>query len=166
MTWENVIWLTSSMVRVDEGRVPLSIAHGVGSSAGYGRSPLSGGRAWPGCSRLVPYTVRGRARCPAYVHPAAGDRRARPARFPARGYDARLVEAASLRYARLILPLPGSGEELEVDLLTGGAGAQAGNGSGNGCGERPRPRRWCMKWPPRDLFPFKQELPLLSIQPH
>ena len=22
------------------------------------------------------------------------------------------------------------------------------------------------KWPPRDLFPFKQELPLLSIQPH
>ena len=31
---------------------------------------------------------------------------------------------------------------------------------------RPRPQRWCMKWPPRDLFPFKQELPLLSIQPH
>ena len=31
---------------------------------------------------------------------------------------------------------------------------------------RPRPLRWCMKWPPRDLFPFKQELPLLSIQPH
>src|SRR5215472_18572385 len=28
----------------------------------------------------------------------------------------------------------------------------------------PRPWRWCMKWPPRDLFPFKQELPLLSIQ--
>ena len=22
---------------------------------------------------------------------------------------------------------------------------------------RPRPPRWCMKWPPRDLFPFKQE---------
>ena len=32
--------------------------------------------------------------------------------------------------------------------------------------ERPRPWRWCMKWPPRDLFRFKQELPLLSIQPH
>ena len=32
--------------------------------------------------------------------------------------------------------------------------------------ERPRPSRWCMKWPPRDLFPFKRELPLLSIQPH
>jgi hypothetical protein len=31
---------------------------------------------------------------------------------------------------------------------------------------RPRPSRWCMKWPPRDLFPFKRELPLLSIQPH
>ena len=31
---------------------------------------------------------------------------------------------------------------------------------------RPRPPRWCMKWPPRDLFPFKRELPLLSIQPH
>ena len=31
---------------------------------------------------------------------------------------------------------------------------------------RPRPWRWCMKWPPRDLFRFKQELPLLSIQPH
>jgi LuxR family transcriptional regulator, glucitol operon activator len=30
----------------------------------------------------------------------------------------------------------------------------------------PRPSRWCMKWPPRDLFPFKQELPLPSIQPH
>jgi hypothetical protein len=30
----------------------------------------------------------------------------------------------------------------------------------------PRPRRWCMKWPPRDLWEFKQELPLLSIQPH
>jgi hypothetical protein len=30
----------------------------------------------------------------------------------------------------------------------------------------PRPSRWCMKWPPRDLFPFKRELPLLSIQPH
>ena len=31
---------------------------------------------------------------------------------------------------------------------------------------RPRPERWCMKWPPRDLCPFKQEWPLLSIQPH
>jgi DNA-binding transcriptional regulator YiaG len=31
---------------------------------------------------------------------------------------------------------------------------------------RPRLSRWCMKWPPRDLFPFKRELPLLSIQPH
>ena len=31
---------------------------------------------------------------------------------------------------------------------------------------RPRLWRWCMKWPPRDLFPFKQELPLSSIQPH
>ena len=30
----------------------------------------------------------------------------------------------------------------------------------------PRPSRWCMKWPPRDLFLFKRELPLLSIQPH
>ena len=28
-----------------------------------------------------------------------------------------LVESASLRYARLVLRLPGSGEELEVDLL-------------------------------------------------
>ena len=33
-------------------------------------------------------------------------------------------------------------------------------------GPRPRPSRWCMKWPPRDLFLFKRELPLLSIQPH
>jgi hypothetical protein len=24
----------------------------------------------------------------------------------------------------------------------------------------------CLKWPPRNLFPFKQKLPLLSIQPH
>ena len=32
--------------------------------------------------------------------------------------------------------------------------------------DRPRPGRWCMKWPPRDLFPFKQELTLLSSQPH
>jgi hypothetical protein len=31
---------------------------------------------------------------------------------------------------------------------------------------RPRPPRWCMKWPPRDLFPFKQELPVPSIQTH
>ena len=31
---------------------------------------------------------------------------------------------------------------------------------------RPRLWRWCMKWPPRDLSEFKQELPLLSIQPH
>jgi hypothetical protein len=30
----------------------------------------------------------------------------------------------------------------------------------------PRPWRWCMKWPPRYLFPFKQGLPLPSIQPH
>jgi hypothetical protein len=29
----------------------------------------------------------------------------------------RLVEATSLRYARLVLQLPGSGEELEMDLL-------------------------------------------------
>ena len=32
-------------------------------------------------------------------------------------YSVRLVEAASLRYARLVLQLPGSGEELEMDLL-------------------------------------------------
>jgi hypothetical protein len=31
---------------------------------------------------------------------------------------------------------------------------------------RSRPGRWCMKWPPRDLFRFKQEWRLLSIQPH
>ena len=36
----------------------------------------------------------------------------------------------------------------------------------SGGSARPRPPRWCMKWPPRDLFPFKRELPLLSIQPH
>lgn len=33
------------------------------------------------------------------------------------GYGVRLVEAASLRYARLVLRLPDSGEELEMDLL-------------------------------------------------
>ena len=37
--------------------------------------------------------------------------------FQRAGYNVRLVEAASLRYARLVLRLPGSGEELEVDLL-------------------------------------------------
>ena len=30
----------------------------------------------------------------------------------------------------------------------------------------PRLSRWCMKWPPRNLFLFKRELPLLSIQSH
>jgi hypothetical protein len=33
------------------------------------------------------------------------------------GYGVRLIESASLRYARLVLRLPGSGEELEMDLL-------------------------------------------------
>jgi hypothetical protein len=37
--------------------------------------------------------------------------------FQRAGYSVRLVEAASLRYARLVLRLPGSGEELELDLL-------------------------------------------------
>jgi len=37
--------------------------------------------------------------------------------FQRAGYNVQLVEAASLRYARLVLRLPGSGEELEVDLL-------------------------------------------------
>ena len=37
--------------------------------------------------------------------------------FQRAGYSVRLVEAASLRYARLVLQLPGSGEELETDLL-------------------------------------------------
>jgi hypothetical protein len=37
--------------------------------------------------------------------------------FQHAGYGVRLVEAASPRYARLVLRLPGSGDELEVDLL-------------------------------------------------
>ena len=37
--------------------------------------------------------------------------------FQRAGYSVRLVEATSLRYARLVLQLPGSGEELEMDLL-------------------------------------------------
>jgi hypothetical protein len=37
--------------------------------------------------------------------------------FQRAGYGVRLVEVASLRYARLVLRLPGSGEELEMDLL-------------------------------------------------
>lgn len=37
--------------------------------------------------------------------------------FQRAGYGVRLVEAASLRYARLVLRLPDSGEELEMDLL-------------------------------------------------
>jgi Nucleotidyl transferase AbiEii toxin, Type IV TA system len=37
--------------------------------------------------------------------------------FQRAGYSVRLVEAASPRYARLVLQLPGSGEELEMDLL-------------------------------------------------
>jgi hypothetical protein len=53
-----------------------------------------------------------------------------------------------------------------------GAGAQADRrtvrtvSNGRRHQGRPRPPRWCMKWPPRDLFLFKRELPLLSIQPH
>jgi hypothetical protein len=39
--------------------------------------------------------------------------------FQRAGYSVRLAEAASLRYARLVLPLPGSGGELELDLLKG-----------------------------------------------
>ena len=39
------------------------------------------------------------------------------AAFQRAGYGVRLAEAASLRYARLVLQLPGSGEELEMDLL-------------------------------------------------
>ncbi len=37
--------------------------------------------------------------------------------FQRAGYSVRLVEATSLRYARLVLQLPGSDEELEMDLL-------------------------------------------------
>jgi hypothetical protein len=37
--------------------------------------------------------------------------------FQRAGYGVRLIESASLRYARLVLQLPDSGEELEVDLL-------------------------------------------------
>jgi len=37
--------------------------------------------------------------------------------FQRAGYSVRLVEAASLRYARLVLRLPGSGDEREADLL-------------------------------------------------
>lgn len=37
--------------------------------------------------------------------------------FRRAGYGVRLAEAASPRYARLVLQLPGSGEELEMDLL-------------------------------------------------
>jgi hypothetical protein len=37
--------------------------------------------------------------------------------FQRAGYSVYLVESASLRYAHLVLRLPGSGEELEVDLL-------------------------------------------------
>jgi hypothetical protein len=37
--------------------------------------------------------------------------------FQRAGYGVRLAEAASPRYARLVLQLPGSGEELEMDLL-------------------------------------------------
>ena len=36
--------------------------------------------------------------------------------FQRAGYSVRLVEATSLRYARLVLQLPGSDEELEMDL--------------------------------------------------
>lgn len=45
--------------------------------------------------------------------------------FQSAGYNVRLVEAASLRYARLVLRLPGSGEELEVDLLKARSGPRA-----------------------------------------
>jgi hypothetical protein len=37
--------------------------------------------------------------------------------FQRAGYSVRLAEAASPRYARLVLQLPSSGEELEMDLL-------------------------------------------------
>jgi len=37
--------------------------------------------------------------------------------FQRAGYSVRLVEAASPRHARLVLQLPGSGKELEMDLL-------------------------------------------------
>ena len=37
--------------------------------------------------------------------------------FQRAGYGVRVVEATSLRYARLVLRLPGSGDELEMDLL-------------------------------------------------
>ena len=37
--------------------------------------------------------------------------------FHRMGYNVQLVEATSPRYARLVLRLPGSGEELEMDLL-------------------------------------------------
>ena len=36
--------------------------------------------------------------------------------FQCAGYSVRLVEAASLRYARLVVQLPGSGEERAVSL--------------------------------------------------
>jgi hypothetical protein len=37
--------------------------------------------------------------------------------FQRAGYSVQLAEAANPRYARLVLQLPGSGEELEMDLL-------------------------------------------------
>jgi hypothetical protein len=49
----------------------------------------------------------------------------------------RLAEAASLRYARLVLQLPDSGEELEMDLLKEALEPKVGNGSDNTRGKRP-----------------------------
>ena len=71
--------------------------------------------AWA-CRGLL--TGRPRIRTsPPGITPAARDRRAGPGCVPARGIWLRLAEAASLRYARLVLQLPDSGEELEMDLL-------------------------------------------------
>ena len=58
--------------------------------------------------------------------------------FQAAGYSVRLVEATS-RYAPLVLGLPVSGEELEMDPLKdvkGGARTELGNGPGNSCSRR------------------------------
>ncbi len=69
LSWENAIWLASSMVRVNEGPVCLYPVRmeldprRIRSITSEWRTSLARG------SRLVPYTVCGRARGPAYVHP-------------------------------------------------------------------------------------------------
>ena len=55
--------------------------------------------------------------------------------FQAAGYQAELVEATG-RHARLTLRLPGSGEELEMDLLKEGARSALRHRPGNCQDER------------------------------